>query len=185
MGPIGACASAAPGVPPPGSWRVPRCACPGARAARTGGYRVPPPGGAAGGGLPGRPCQPPPGFPLCRRCRLSPTAPGSAAGQALRVGRVTQVPEPGPATRVPWGPGGLQASLLVRRVAPGPSSGPWESGRGGGGRGRGRGGDSEGARGRAWVVEGRGPLRDQLEGRGHRAVKRVQSCLRVDAACSQ
>lgn len=100
-------------------------ACPGVlRARRAGGCRVPPPGGAAGGGLPGRLRQSRLRFPLLPG-RQSPTALRSAAGEALGAGRAG-APVPAPSARGLWGRRGLGTSVPARR--------PREAGRGTGGR---------------------------------------------------
>lgn len=89
-------------------------ACPGVlRAQWAGGCRVPPPGGAAGGGLPGRLRQSRLRFPLLPG-RRSPTALRSAVGEGLGAGRA-EAPVPAPSARGLWGRRGLGTSVRARR----------------------------------------------------------------------
>lgn len=120
------------GVRQAGSARVGRVrastpVCPGRRAhsgvAGAGWYRVPPPGGAAGGGLAGRRVS------LRRRFPLGCPARAPRGRRALQQVRVGLGPSRGPGAAPPacaaaLGPRGLGPSVPARRAAPGPRPGP-------------------------------------------------------------
>lgn len=116
-----------------------------ARPSRAGGYRVPPPGGALGGGLPGAAAPATAGrdFRSVARSGSPRRAPRSEAGESPGAGRAGPLFVPAPAAR---GPRGLGASHA------GAYPGPARAGDGGRGQSRGRGGTRR--------------LRERLEGRG-------------------
>lgn len=110
-------------------------ACSGvcARPPRAGGYRVPPPGGALGGGLPGAAAPATAGrdFRSVARAGSRRRAPRSEAGESPGAGRARPLSVPAPAARGPRGVGASHA---------GASPGPARAGDGGRGQSRGRGG---------------------------------------------
>lgn len=102
-------------------------ASPGKRAGAgrrgAGGSRVPPPGGAAGGGLPGR--LRPPGPAVSARLPRPPSPTATRQRQVRRWARAERGPGavPAPSARSP-GDAGDSGRRSLRRVARGPNPGP-------------------------------------------------------------